>query len=90
MFVVKRTGGSWDDFYTEALFVTASEEVAKGYCDKANEFNKRLKKRFVEIDSELEDIDDTDSRKSLLLKWWCKYHTLSDVNAYSYETIEVR
>jgi hypothetical protein len=90
MFVVKRTGGSWDDFYTESLFVTGSEEFAKKYCDKANEFNKRLKKRFGEIDSELEDIDDTDVRRNLLLEWWSKYHTLSDVNAYSYEEIEVR
>jgi hypothetical protein len=90
MFVIKRTGGSWDDFYTEDLFVTESEELAKNYCDKANEFNKRLKKRFVEIDSELEDIDDTDVRRNLLLEWWSKYHTLSDVNAYSYEEIEVR
>jgi hypothetical protein len=91
MFVVNRTGGSCDDFYTEALFVTESEELAKKYCHKANEFNKRLKKRFVEIDSEIEDIEDeTDGRKDLLLKWWSKYHTLSDVNAYSYEEIEVR
>ena len=64
--------------------------MAKEYCDKANEFNKRIKERFSEIDNELEDIDDGDSRKNLLLNWWCKYHTLSDVNSYSYETIEVR
>ena len=43
-----------------------------------------------EIDNELEDIDDTNVRKNLLLNWWCKYHTLSDVNTYSYEEIEVR
>jgi|LauGreDrversion4_2_1035121.scaffolds.fasta_scaffold33967_7 hypothetical protein len=90
MFVIKRTGGSWDDFYTEALFVTESEELAKKYCQKANEVFKRIKDRFSEIDSELEDIDDTDVRRNLLLEWWSKYHTLSDVNAYSYEEIEVR
>ena len=90
MFVIKRTGGSWDDFYTEALFVTESEEFAKKYCDKANEVFKRIKMRFYEIDSELEDLDDESVRRNLLLQWWCKYHTLSDVNAYSYEEIEVR
>ncbi len=90
MFVIKRTGGSWDDFYTEALFVTESEELAKKYCQKANEVFKRIKDRFSEIDSELEDIDDTDVRRNLLLEWWSKYHTLIDVNAYSYEEIEVR
>ena len=90
MFVVKRTGGSWDDFYTESLFVTESEEFAKQYCQKANEVFKRIKDRFSEIDSEIDDIDDTDVRRNLLLEWWSKYHTLSDVNAYSYEEIEVR
>ena len=49
MYVVKRTGGSWDDFYTEALFVTQSEDLAKEYCDKANEFNKRIWYRFISI-----------------------------------------
>lgn len=90
MFVVKRTGGSWDDFHTESLFVTASEEFAREYCNKANKVFDKIKKRFSEIDNELEDIDEESVRRNLLLDWWCKYHTLSDVNNYSYETIEFR
>jgi uncharacterized protein (DUF1330 family) len=90
MFVVNRKGGSWDDAYTESLFVTQDEEVAKKYCHKANEVFKRIKMRFYEIDSELEDLDDESTRRNLLLQWWCKYHTLSDVNSNDYEPIEVR
>lgn len=90
MFVINRSGGSWDDSYTQSLFVTQSEDCAKEYCDKANKVFQKIKIRFSEIDNELDSIEDENPRRNLLLSWWCKYESLSDVNRHYYEPIEVR
>jgi hypothetical protein len=90
MFVINRSGGSWDDSYTQSLFVTQAEEFAKEYCDKANKVFQKIKIRFSEIDSELDLIEDENPKRNLLLSWWCKYESLSDVNRHYYEPIEVR
>jgi hypothetical protein len=90
MFVINRSGGRWDDSYTQSLFVTQSEEFAKEYCDKANKVFQKIKIRFSEIDSELDSIEDENPKRNLLLSWWCKYESLSNVNRHYYEPIEVR
>lgn len=91
LFIIKRSGGSFDDAYTDVLFVTYDENLAKKYCDKANDVFQRINLRYKEVYDELEKEDDLDDeRHKLLIQWWCKLHNLGDVNKHFYEPIEIR
>ena len=91
MYIVKREGGSWDDFYVKSLFVTTNKNTASKYCERADEVFKRIKDRYNEVYDEMFEEDDMNSeRYKLLMKWWCKLEEYHDVNKHYYESIEVR
>jgi len=91
LYIVKREGGSWDDFYVKSLFVTTNKNTASKYCGKADEVFKRIKDRYNEVYEEMFEEEDMNSeRYKLLMKWWCKLEKYHDVNKHYYESIEVR
>ncbi len=91
LYIVKREGGSWDDFYVKSLFVTTNKNTASKYCKKADEVFKRIKVRYNEVYDEMFEEEDMNSeRYKLLMKWWCKLEKYHDVNKHYYESIEVR
>ena len=95
MFIIKYTSGSWDDFSKETLFITEDEDFAKKYCEKANSLVQKVKEFVEYLDEKLDkryddDVDEESPEMKTAVTLWCKYHSLSDVNTVSYETIEKR
>jgi ribosomal protein S3AE len=51
---------------------------------------KSFVKTIDERIDELEDVDNKDANKVRLISLWCKYHKISDINAFTYAEIEQR
>ena len=88
MYIVTYTSGSWDDFHRGNLFVTNDKELALTYVEKANKLLVKVKEYYRELNEKLDDDDDL--THGMYLKLWVKYHTLAEVNAVSFEEIEMR
>ena len=88
MYIVTYTSGSWDDFHRGNLFVTNDKELALTYVEKANKLLVKVKEYYHELNEKLDDDDDL--THGMYLKLWVKYHTLGEVNAVSFEQIEMR
>lgn len=88
MYIVTYTSGSWDDFHRGNLFVTNDKELALAYVEKANKLLVKVKEYYRELNEKLDDDDDL--THGMYLKLWVKYHTLAEVNAVSFEEIEMR
>ena len=88
MYIVTYTSGSWDDFHRGNLFVTNDKELALAYVEKANTLLVKVKEYYHELNEKLDDDDDL--TRGMYLKLWVKYHTLGEVNAVSFEEIEMR
>lgn len=93
MYLVGYNSGSWDDYHTQPLFVTDNLEFAENYIKKAMIMLENVKNFVKTIDEridELEDVDNKDANKVKLISLWCKYHKISDINAFTYTEIEQR
>ena len=91
MYIITYTSGSWDSFHRGTLFVTEDEELAKSYCKKAMGVLSRIKEFYIEIDSRIDVIGESeDDEEGVNLKLWCKYNKVSEVNIITYEPIEKR
>ena len=88
MYIVTYTSGSWDDFHRGNLFVTNDKELAFAYVEKANTLLVKVKEYYHELNEKLDNDDDL--TRGMYLKLWVKYHTLGEVNAVSFEEIEMR
>ena len=88
MYIVTYTSGSWDSFHRGNLFVTNDKELALTYVEKANTLLVKVKEYYDEIDEKLND--DDDPMRDIYIQQWSKYHTLGEVNAVSFEEIEMR
>ena len=88
MYRLTYTSGSWDDFHRGNLFVTNDKELALTYVEKANKLLVKVKEYYHELNEKLDDDDDL--THGMYLKLWVKYHTLAEVNAVSFEEIEMR
>ncbi len=77
MFIIKRSEGSWDDYFEKDIFITTDEETAKKYCDKANNLLPKLKEFYNQLDDDADIMDEfTEDKKKLITKLWIKYKDL--------------
>ena len=91
MFIIKRSEGSWDDYFEKDIFITTDEETAKKYCDKANNLLPKLKEFFIQLDDDADIMDEfTEDKKKLITKLWIKYKRFNDITNWFYKEIEIR
>lgn len=91
MFIIKRSEGSWDDYFEKDIFITEDEEVAKKYCEKANSLLPKLKEFYNQLDEETDNMDEfTEDKKKLITKLWIKYKGFNDISNWFYKKIELR
>lgn len=91
MFIIKRSEGSWGDYFEKDIFITENEEVAKKYCDKANNLLPKLKEFYNQLDEEADIMDEfTEYKKKLITKLWIKYKRFNDISIWFYKEIELR
>ncbi len=91
MFIIKRSEGSWDDYFEKDIFITTDEETAKKYCDKANNLLPKLKEFYNQLDDDADIMDEfTEDKKKLITKLWIKYKRFNDITNWFYKKIELR
>ena len=91
MFIIKRSEGSWDDYFEKDIFITTDEETAKKYCDKANNLLPKLKEFYNQLDDDADIMDEfTEDKKKLITKLWIKYKRFNDITNWFYKEIEIR
>ena len=91
MFIIKRSEGSWDDYFEKDIFITTDEETAKKYCDKANNLLPKLKEFYNQLDDDADIMDEfTEDKKKLITKLWIKYKRFNDITNWFYKEIELR
>jgi len=91
MFIIKRSEGSWGDYFEKDIFITTDEETAKKYCEKANNLLPKLKEFYNQLDEETDIMDEfTEDKKKLITKLWIKYKRFNDITNWFYKEIEIR
>ena len=88
MYVVKYSGGSYDDYYTDNIFVTDKKSKATKYVTKFNKLLKKWQKHY-------DQYCDMKFSSMLWLKdehiqYFDRWNKLKNINTAYWEEIEVR
>jgi|688.fasta_scaffold717646_2 hypothetical protein len=89
MYIVKKSEGSWDDYFEKDIFITIDEQLAIDYCNKGNNLLPKIKEFYDEIDNAIDNLEEGDELNRYK-KLWFKYRDLADINKFFYKQIEVR
>jgi Fe-S oxidoreductase len=84
MYIVKYSGGEWDDYYTSDIFVTSNKEVAEKYVEKFNNILKKWKEYYSQF------AGDYGSIKEEYIEMYDRFYSLKGINKCYFKEIEIR
>ena len=88
IYIVKYTGGCYDDFYTEDVFVTDKKSKATRYVTKFNKMLKKWKEHYKQYESK--ELGMTWIKDEYVEKHFNRWDSLKMINNCYWEEIEVR
>ena len=84
MYIVKYSGGEYDDCYQVNIFVTADKELAEQYVDKFNNILKKWKDYFSQF------LDENGFFKKEHIEMYDRFYAITKVDICYYNEIETR
>ena len=89
MYIVCYSGGSWDDYYTEQLFVTRSKRKAEKYVKRFDSIIEKYKEFYTKFEESRDDSSFA-SIKEENIAYFDRWNWLSEINSAYFKEFELR